>query len=152
MKAHYMEFTNTVFHDQENLTVRLGQKWFWKVSMGDLLLLVKPGEKFPMTMAKVTWIGLVPFKYICPDFLEYEHDPSCHTLDGLREVMKKVYGYKFNDEEICTLVFFKTIPIVGVDESQPICSCGGGQVSESDAENLLNHHIARPYSTKRENP
>ena len=124
MKAHYMEFINTVFHDKENLTVRLGQKWFWKATMGDLLLLVKPGEKFPVTLGHVTWIALVPFKDISPDFLEYEHDPACTTLDGLREVMKKAYGDKFNDEEICTLVFFKTIPVVGKEESQPIFTCG----------------------------
>jgi len=124
MKAHYMEFINTVFHDKENLTIRLGEKWFWKVKIGDLLLLVKPGDDVILTLGIVTWFAMVPFKDISPNFLSYEHDPSCHTLDGLREVMKKAYGDKFNDEEICTLVFFKTIPVVGMDEPQSICSCG----------------------------
>ena len=46
-------------------------------------------------------------KYIKKDLLKLEHDTQCRTYTGLLKVMKDVYGFDFNVNEIVTVVEFE---------------------------------------------
>lgn len=48
---------------------------------------------------------VIPFNSLTTDLLEFEHDPSCRTKEGLYKEMCKVYP-NFNENEIVTLVYF----------------------------------------------
>jgi len=113
--AHYLEFINPAVKEEgENLTVRLGNKWFEKAKMDDLLLIVIPGKKDVLSICRVTWIATISFKDISESMLEYEHDPACRTMDGLRKAMKLAYGEKFQEDSQVTLLFFKKLADVVV--------------------------------------
>ena len=113
--AHYLEFINPVIQDEkENLTVRLGNGWFEKARMGDLLLTVIPEEYDVLHICLVTWVSTILFKDIPESMLEYGHDPACRTMDGLRKAMKLAYGEKFQEDSQVTLLFFKKLADVVV--------------------------------------
>lgn len=96
LTAPLLEFSNPVFNDSLNLTVRRGIKW---ASIDGLIWV---GEK----AAKIKNTKVFRFSDITDKDLELEHDPSCRSLDGLTIEMQRVYK-DFNVNEIVTLVFFE---------------------------------------------
>jgi hypothetical protein len=99
----YLEFGNPVMHDGTNLTVRRGIKWAVAAKKDDIVDI--PGGR----IARISDIYLKKFSDINDVELEYEHDPSCHTLNGLLRAMMDVYGSGFDPDEIVTLVFFEVM-------------------------------------------
>ncbi|NOY60447.1 MAG: hypothetical protein GXO75_16165 [Calditrichaeota bacterium] len=89
-------FDNPSFKSGLNFTVRLGEKWKSKVSVGDIVEIPKTG------LAKICKIYCCKIAEIPIEVLENEHDEECRTFDGLLKVLKKVYPilFGFKQEEI----------------------------------------------------
>lgn len=94
-----LQFTNPVFNNGFNLTVRRGTKWHGvrecRVQLGgDHTVFVNR-----MHTQVFTFNTLEDFD------LRYEHDPVCRTVTGLSKVMKEVYP-EFEETDEVTLVTF----------------------------------------------
>jgi len=102
-----MLFSNAVFHDGLNLTVRRGVKWN-SVSNNEEIFVQdcnpKPDEV--PKKGRITFTQVKVFEDIDDEQLHYEHDDACKTKEGLLPVMKSVYE-GFDSKEIVTLVFFE---------------------------------------------
>ena len=104
-------FKNPIFDDKtkENLTVRKGVKWdvadlgeFNMVELCEAKTLASFGH------AEITRTIVIPFDMLTDKDLIKEHDPECRNVQGLTEVMHRVYP-DFDSREIVTLVYFKVI-------------------------------------------
>ena len=89
-----MLFDNPVYNEGPNLTVRRGIKWALE------------NEAFIQGLGhRIIFTRVLPFGALLDSDLELEHDPACRTIEGLAEVMHKVYT-DFDEREIVTLVEF----------------------------------------------
>lgn len=101
-----LDFSNAVFHDGVNLTVRRSTKWS-NARVGEGLRITDNG--FATDKAARVWtVYTKPFSDIDVFHLQLEHDPACRTLEGLYNVMCNVYD-DFDKDEECTLLFFEVI-------------------------------------------
>jgi hypothetical protein len=94
-----LKFSNPVFNNGRNLSVRRGEKWrgveFAMIDLGG-------GEVSPLVRLSTTTYG---FNELRDEMLADEHDPACRTVDGLFKVMCEVYP-GFSRNEVVTLVRF----------------------------------------------
>lgn len=100
-------FKNPTFRKGLNITVRNGAKWFDALNAGDMVCLVDADTNEVIMLADVLFCDAVPLDEIPALWLRFEHDPSCHTVAGLRAELMRVYG----DEEIVdplTVIAFLT--------------------------------------------
>lgn len=110
-----LEFSNPVFHDGVNVTVRRGTKW-----LGVHNAYVDLGGKF-CTGPVVLHTRAVPFNELTDSDVQNEHDPSCRTVAGLATEMKRVYP-EFSESDTVTLATFILKfrkPVVGDDVYVP---------------------------------
>lgn len=103
--ARELLFSNPVFHDGLNVTVRNGDKWM-KVSPGDSLDIKETGQDAVIRNGAVVGKALIPFGLVPENWLALEHDPSCHALAGLLAEMKRVYP-GFNENSMVTVLIFR---------------------------------------------
>lgn len=94
-----LEFSNPVFHDGVNLTVRRGRKW-----LGERYANVQLGGGFTTNKVRLHTKTVVFSSLVDADVL-YEHDPSCRTVEGLARELKRVYP-EFSETDEVTLVTF----------------------------------------------
>jgi hypothetical protein len=94
-----LKFSNPVFNNGRNLSVRRGEKWrgveFAMIELGG-------GEVSPLIRLSTTTYD---FNELRDEMLADEHDPACRTVDGLFKVMCEVYP-GFSRNEAVTLVRF----------------------------------------------
>jgi len=114
---------NLTFHnDRMNLTVRRGVKWSF-CSIGDIVNVSDADNRFEITedgkhrditkpiilfQAAIVGTKVVRFCDLLDNDLENEHAPNCRTVDGLFDVLSKIYPL-FDRREIVTLVYFDVI-------------------------------------------
>ena len=96
-----IHFSNPVFHDGINCTVRRGYKWA-NLRIGEEILL--NGDK----RASVKKLLICRFNEIKERDISCEHDPECRTIDGLFNTLSKVYP-NFSNNSIVTIIYFKLI-------------------------------------------
>ncbi len=97
-------FTTFKFHTGTNLTIRRGPQWASKIDVGDGIRL-QSREGGEQQKALVTGIKVKRFRDIREQDLSFEHDPQCHTYNGLFTTMKKLFD-DFDEMEIVTMVYF----------------------------------------------
>ena len=100
-------FSNPVFHDGINVTVRNGYKW--ADALGEIVDVVdadavEPEE--PM-MAHVLGVLTMQLDKIPESILEHEHDPNCRTPEGILQEMQSVYGDDLQEDAPVTVLFFE---------------------------------------------
>lgn len=94
-------FSNLVFNDGFNLTVRRGRKWSLE-SKANIQLGKGEGEFLPGVRIQTR---VAPFSSLTNNDVFQEHDPECRTISGLLAEMQRVYeGFDVN--ELVTLVVF----------------------------------------------
>lgn len=99
MEPHVLQFTRHVFKPGRNTTVRRGRKWLHRPHA-----LIDLGDEKPSMLAMLT-TNLMPFHLLTDHWLRDEHDPSCRTVSGLLNEMRRVYpGFKSHED--VTLVNF----------------------------------------------
>lgn len=97
-----LRFSNPVFNQGENITVRYGIKWAAH-GPGAVDLATADGRR--LASAKIIKCVMKPFCDITEPEIANEHDPSCRTLEGLHDELCGIYeGFKPNDK--VTLVTF----------------------------------------------
>lgn len=101
MKLLY--FKNPVFHTGLHVTVRNGKKWF-DAQPGEKLALVDTESQEVVGEVTVLHAVHLPFDSIPDYWLQFEHDPSCRDLAGLRKEMDRVYEGQWGED--VTVVFF----------------------------------------------
>jgi len=95
-------FNKPQFSAGTNYTVRLGDKWDKKVSVGSVLTSIDGDYRFHI-ISKITCY----FSSIPEDVLKYEHDPSCRTYNGLVEGMADAYpNYVIDHTTLVTCLGF----------------------------------------------
>lgn len=101
---HELLFSNPVFHDGVNVTVRKGDKWM-KANVGDTLLIKETGKN--QQIAKGTLVGqaYLPLLLIPEVWLTFEHDPGCRNRAGLLAELKKNYPNVTKDTWVTVLLF-----------------------------------------------
>jgi len=98
-------FSNPVFHDGINVTVRNGYKW--ADALGEIVDVMNTDGVSAPEMAHVLGVLTTQLDKIPESILEHEHDPSCRTLAGIAKEMRKVYGNQIQDNEPVTVLFFE---------------------------------------------
>jgi hypothetical protein len=100
-----LKFSNPVFHEGENITVRRGTQWSGitgMVSINDDL------------SANIIYTQCFVFRDIDEDDIALEHDPDCRRWEGLHNELRRLYpGFSVN--EIVTIVHFIPLPIKLID-------------------------------------
>lgn len=106
-----LEFKNPIFHDGVNITVRHGDKW-----NGVRQARIQLGGGHVSNRVDLH-TRLIKFSDLTDSELHFEHDPSCRTVAGLAEELKRVYP-EFTEESMVTVVTFLLayrIPKIGDD-------------------------------------
>ena len=103
-KKPVLLFTTYKFRSGTNLSVRRGIRWASRLDTGDTIM-VQPREGGEQQKALVTGLKVKRFRDIREQELSVEHDPQCHTWNGLFSTMKKLYD-DFDETEIVTMIFF----------------------------------------------
>ena len=98
-----LDFSNAVFNDEINVTVRRGDKW--GVANPDDVFHITDHGKSTGTAALIRAVIRTRFDSLTDDDLEAEHDPACRTTEGLLKVMGRVYPEFQEDEDVTLLVF-----------------------------------------------
>lgn len=100
-------FIENVHRPGINVTVRRGEKWLGLEKDEPLLLKsAKYGDnEHPAIRAVAITSLLVSFNSIPESILKHEHDPKCHTRDGLYEAMCRAYP-TFRTDETVTIVLY----------------------------------------------
>ena len=98
-------FSNPVFHDGINVTVRKGYKW--ADAMGEIVDVMNTDGTGEPIMAQVLGVLMTKLNTIPESILQHEHDPSCRTLSGITKEMRNVYGDDVKDDEPVTVLFFE---------------------------------------------
>lgn len=105
MKLKKLLFSNPVFHDGINVTVRNGYKW--ADSLGEIVEVVDTEQTQEPTMAHVLGVLITKMNKIPESILQHEHDPSCRTIKGITTEMRRVYGEDLKDDAPVTVLFFE---------------------------------------------
>jgi len=98
-------FSNPVFHDGINVTVRRGYKW--ADAMGEVVDVVNTDDTGKPIMAQILGVFITKLNTIPESILQHEHDPTCRTLHGIAKEMRNVYGDDVKDDEPVTVLFFE---------------------------------------------
>lgn len=103
-------FDNFVFLDKSQIqtTVRRGVKWAEKY--GELFLRPSdvPKEGYMITRAMICGTEVYRFGNIPIDVLRMEHDPECHSYEGLLAAMEDAYE-DFHVDNLCTVIWFRLV-------------------------------------------
>ncbi|QDJ96540.1 hypothetical protein Xoosp13_354 [Xanthomonas phage Xoo-sp13] len=113
--AMLLEFTNPVFNNGLNATVRRGRKW--EHARHAVVKLATNHTVYTDGMVTRT----IKFSELEACDVKHEHDPACRTIDGLFKVMQEVYP-GFTREEDVTLIYFiitRVTPEIGQDVYVP---------------------------------
>lgn len=103
-----LEFSNNVHEvDKLQVTVRRGTKWS-DLSPRELVALSEIGGGSKRA-AEVVFVHKCLLGDVPESSLEYEHDPSCRTLCGLKMGLDRVYGDRVGDDEIVTMVCYRPL-------------------------------------------
>lgn len=94
-----LEFSNPVFNDGINVTVRRGTKW-----NGVDMAYVQLGGTHRHGPV-ILHTRSIEFNKLTDADVMHEHDPSCRTVAGLAVEMKRVYP-EFAETDVVTLVTF----------------------------------------------
>lgn len=94
-----LKFSNPVFNDGINVTVRHGTKW-----LGVSSAVIDLGGNFT-TSPTALHTRSIAFNKLTDADVANEHDPSCRTVAGLAAEMKMVYP-EFIETDIVTLATF----------------------------------------------
>jgi hypothetical protein len=98
-----LQFVSDCHHPHTNTTVRLGRKWYDRLTPGTTI-----GLNSADICARVLRIELTTLGKISPRVLKYEHDPDCRTISGLRRVLAKYYD-NITDTSPVTVVTYTPI-------------------------------------------
>lgn len=98
-------FSNPVFHDGINVTVRRGYKW--ADAMGEVVDVMNTDGTGEPIMAQILGVLTTKLNTIPESILQHEHDPKCRTLYGIAKEMRNVYGDDVKDDEAVTVLFFE---------------------------------------------
>lgn len=98
-------FSNPVFHDGINVTVRRGYKW--ADAMGEVVDVVNTDGTGKPIMAQILGVLTTKLNTIPESILQHEHDPTCRTLHGIAKEMRNVYGDDVKDDEPVTVLFLE---------------------------------------------
>lgn len=105
-----LEFSNPVFKNGVNLTVRRGTKWH----MVDMAYVQLGGEHRHGPVILTTEIK--KFNELIDVELRDEHDPSCRTVEGLAVEMKRVYPEFEVTDEVTLVKFILNIQAPQLDD------------------------------------
>ena len=90
-------FANPIFGDSNpNFTIRLGEKWYYRLTEGQKVDLAHTDGKV-VASATVSEMYLYSFDEIPARVLAHEHDPKCHSPQGLFDVLASVYAEQFKE-------------------------------------------------------
>jgi len=98
-------FSNPVFHDGINVTVRNGYKW--ADAMGEIVDVVDTDGEIEPVMAHVLGALTTQLNKIPESILQHEHDPKCRTLEGITKEMRNIYGDDLAEDAPVTVLFFE---------------------------------------------
>lgn len=98
MKFPILEFSNPVFHAGINTTIRRGDKWLRR----EQAVIVDGPNAYVVQLETVN----VAFNQLKDGHLINQHDEGTRTVDGLLEVMQRVYP-GFTPDESITVVYFE---------------------------------------------
>lgn len=102
-----MKFDKPVFHKGLNCTVRLGEKWKWRLNIGEEFL-VESIDKFWIMVTRKLLVARL--KDLKKSDIKKEHEKKCRTLEGLRKELKRIYGKdKITDNIVVTVVYFEVV-------------------------------------------
>lgn len=117
-----LEFENLSFKNPPGttmITIRKGIKWFGKEkeTMNPLehkgirmAKEINASDYMPNIRIRIFKTVLYRMKDIPIRWLrEYHHDSACEDHKGLLKAMKRYYGDDFQEEEICTVVYFEVL-------------------------------------------
>ncbi len=85
---HVLKFKNPVFKDGLNYTVRLGNKWYKRLSVGDFVEIADVGAVGRIVYIDTMVLGCLDEGDVA---LVNQHDPYCRTYLGLVDVIMDVY-------------------------------------------------------------
>lgn len=111
-------FENPVFHTGINSTVRRGIKWasfvgqrvYIHPALPSTSLIRVDGISYNKLYAGCPIIlkaVIKRFKDITFEDIQTEHNPECVTKEGLIKAMIRIYGNKFSENDICTILYFE---------------------------------------------
>jgi len=102
-----LEFLNFVFNQGDNVTVRLGLKWFRNVKPDDYIM-AGPSDEDHDFEVRILAVMACPLELIPESWLALEHDPKCRNLDGLIECLKETYSDpSINRQTVITALMFR---------------------------------------------
>jgi hypothetical protein len=111
MGKHKLEFLNPVFKNGLNYTVRLGEKWYERLEIGDFVEIADTDK-----VAKITSVEVKDFYDIDYEGTVFanEHDPECRDVDGLERAMSRAYPNLDNlIDEAVTIIGFWVYKLIG---------------------------------------
>jgi hypothetical protein len=103
-KKQVLLFTTYKFRSGTNLSIRRGIQWASKLTVGDTIWL-QSREGGEQRKALVTGLKVKRFRDIREQDLSVEHDPQCHSWNGLFSTMKKLFD-DFDETEIVSMIYF----------------------------------------------
>ena len=104
--VHVLEFLNPLYHLGDNVTIRMGDKWYRKASVFDLVNITQTGTSKPLATGVIREMWHIPFKEVTISHLWDEHDPECRNPDGLVKAMLRAYP-RFTLEDSVTVIRFE---------------------------------------------
>lgn len=99
-------FQNPVFREGHNVTVRRGVKWDVADHKGVEILAAAPDGTATVVATVDIETRVLQFHNIHDADVAHEHNPRCHTREGLHRVMREIYP-GFDSREIVTIVSFE---------------------------------------------
>jgi len=109
-------FDTPDFLDGINVTVRKGRKWDKRTEIGSRIHLVRSEDNAVIGIGDVVGKVVTCFECIPESFCKREHDPDARTKEGLRKVMKGIYGDINPDTTVTVLLFAPAFPFQNYDE------------------------------------
>lgn len=101
---HKLLFSNPVFHEGVNVTVRKGDKWM-KANVGDTLLIKDASKNQLVANGMLVGQAYLPLLLIPEVWLTFEHDPGCRNRAGLFAELKRIYPDVTKDTWVTVLLF-----------------------------------------------
>ena len=97
-------FKNPVFKPGLNVTVRRGTKWNFGAKSGVVIKDTFDKMGLPIAVVTIETFACI-FRDLVDEDVANEHDPECQRVQGLLDVMKRVYP-GFTESEVVTVVSF----------------------------------------------
>ena len=105
---HELLFINPELKEDLNVTVRRGDKWYQKASVGDLVVIKETETMTTISMGRIRGIAYIPYLLIPQEWLELEHDHLCRNRHGLLQAMIRAYpNFSSNGKEMITVIIFE---------------------------------------------